>query len=498
MAILISQLHFWSEPVTQIGGPEIRHRAIIWQQNCRIAKQKHFSMSVTYGRRACTPGTLGRATRGSLWGLEWGLNCESSLGKRICERLNAQTVQAAKHPGGERTVAMRLHDGSGLHLQITATGGKSWVLRYRKAAGGEAWLGLGAYSKRGIGLAQARVAAEASREMLRGGVDPLAARVSARHTRATAGDRTFKAFALAHIADNVDVAGADKKSVAQWRTTLAAYAFPFFGGKDVACITSAEVQAAFRPIWTEKGPTARKLLGRVHAILLNAEAKGLRSGPNPARPSIMKHALPKQLTRKKHYPALPWAEVPAFCAALRKRKGEPARALEFLIFTVSRSREVREMRFDEVDMVAEVWRRPAARMKMRREHSVPLSPQALSIVRAQALQHPGSGIVFPNAKGTALSDMALSQVIRRMSNDTPLEWTEPATGRDVVPHGFRASFRTWGGEATKYEREVLEAALSHLVGDSTEKSYSHGEYLERRIPVMVDWSDLVSGMVPIG
>jgi integrase len=204
--------------------------------------------------------------------------------------------------------------------------------------------------------------------------------------------------------------------------------------------------------------------GRIESILAAATVTGLRSGDNPAR---WRHHLDQLLPARRkvravrHHPALPYREMPAFMARLRRQSGTAARALEFAILTAARSGEVRGATLAEVERDAALWTISAERMKGARTHRVPLSPAALALVDG-----PGP-LLFPGARrGRPLSDMALTEVLRRM-------------GCDAVPHGFRSSFRDWSAEVARAPREVAEAAPAHQLG-GVEGAYQRGDMLERR------------------
>ena len=148
---------------------------------------------------------------------------------------------------------------------------------------------------------------------------------------------------------------------------------------------------------------------------------------------------------------------------------------EFLVLTAARSGEVRGARWDEIDIEAQVWTIPAPCMKAMREHRVPLCGRALEILdAARTLGDVASGLVFPTAHGKVLTDMALSRV-----------FTEQKIA--AVPHGFRSSFRDWAAEMTNHPREVVEAALAHVVRDRVEAAYARSDLFERRRRLMNDW-----------
>lgn len=245
----------------------------------------------------------------------------------------------------------------------------------------------------------------------------------------------------------------------------------------VADITTPVVLNVLEPIWTTKTETASRLRGRLEAILDYATAKDLREGPNPAR---WKGHLALTLPAKRkvspviHHRALEVKEMPNFYKALKVMEGTAAKALSFLVLTAARSGEVRGMEWDEVDLSTMIWTIPAERMKAKREHRVPLSEAAISILKS-IQKNPKSKLVFDSTKdGKPLSDMALTAVMRRMKVD-------------AVPHGMRASFRNWSAEETAYPNEVCEMALAHAVGNAVEAAYRRGDLFEKRRQMMNDW-----------
>jgi integrase len=152
------------------------------------------------------------------------------------------------------------------------------------------------------------------------------------------------------------------------------------------------------------------------------------------------------------------------------------------------------MRWREVDLDAKVWAVPGDRMKAGRLHRVALSPAALAaLAEVRPLMKRLDDLVFPSLRKNApLSDMALSEVVRRM-NDGGEEGALPlwrdAEGRAVVPHGFRSTFRDWAGETRPEGREVVEAALAHTIRDKSEAAYARSDLLEKRRPLMIAWSE---------
>ena len=265
----------------------------------------------------------------------------------------------------------------------------------------------------------------------------------------------------------------------------------------MAEVDTAAVLRVLRPVWERVPETASRVRQRIEAVLDAARVKGWRIGENPARwKGHLAGELPQpgKVKRVEHRPALPWERMGEFIAALDERDGIAALALRFVILTAARSGEVRKMRWREVDLGAKVWTVPGERMKAGKTHRVPLSPAALEALETvRPLAKGAADLVFPSVrKNVPLSDMTLSEVVRRMNEGgepgARPRWCD-AGGRAVVPHGFRASFRMWAGETRPEGREVVEMALAHTIKDKAEASYARSDLLEKRRPLMDAWAE---------
>jgi integrase len=394
-------------------------------------------------------------------------------------RLSARTVATAK--------ALGLHaDGGGLYLQVTRGGDgalkRSWVLRFTAPDGRRREMGLGAAAF--IDLAAAREAALAARKQAIGGVDPIAARAGARAKAIASRAKmlTFRQCAEAYLASH-ESSWKNVKHRWQWENTLQVHAYPIFGNLPVTEIDAALVMAVLDPIWLTKTETASRLRGRIEAILDWAQVRGLRKGDNPARwRGHLQKALPtiKKSLRVQHHPALPFAEMPAFMAKLAAQDGVSVGALGFCILTATRTGETIYARWAEINLDERVWIIPAARMKIPREHRVPLSTAAIAILRGihvNLRDDPGSAdFIFPGRRnGASLSNMALLMTLKRMGRS------------DLTTHGFRSSFRDWAAERTDFPREVAEAALAHIVSNQVEAAYRRGDLFDKRRKLMDAW-----------
>ena len=388
---------------------------------------------------------------------------------RATNRLTEVAVRAAK-------VCGRYPDGGGLYLQVSLSGSRSWLLRYRKGSGRHD-LGLGPLSV--ISLAEARRRAQRIRQQLLDGIDPLGQR-RADETQArldAAKAMTFDQCRDAYIAAH-EAGWNNPKHRQQWFNTLATYVSPTIGTLPVAAIDTGLVLRVLEPIWTTKPETAGRLRGRIERILSWATTRGYRTGENPARwKGHLDQTLPPQskVRRVEHHAALPFEEVSAFLVELRSQSGVAAAALELTILTAARTGEVLGARWSEIDFDKAVWSVPADRMKSRREHRVPLTRSVLAVLRRMQEVRRGD-CIFPGQRADGpLSNMAMAMLLRRMGHE------------GFTVHGFRSSFRDWAAEKTKHDNIVVEMALAHVVDDKTEASYRRGDLFEKRQELMRDW-----------
>ncbi len=382
-------------------------------------------------------------------------------------KLNARAISRLRKPG--------LHgDGNGLYLQMAGAGARSWIFRY-SLHGRERYLGLG--SAAATSLKRARELAAEARAMRAQGIDPVEARKQERAEARLAAARTltFRECAERFLAAH-EASWRNPKHRQQWRSTLAS-TYPLLGSLAVADIDTTLVLKMLEPIWQTKAETARRLRGRIEAVLDWAKVAGYRAGENPARwRGHLSHLLARKRRDVKHHAALPYAEIPAFLAALATRGSMAARCLEVTILTASRTGEVLGATWDEIDLKAAVWTVPARRMKGGKDHRVPLSARVVAILRGLA-EHRESDFVFPSPRiGRPLSNAAMPKVLT-------------ALGRaEITVHGFRSSFRDWAAEQTGFPRELAEKALAHAVGDETERAYQRGDLFEKRRKLMEAWA----------
>ncbi|MEP3895671.1 MAG: integrase arm-type DNA-binding domain-containing protein [Litorimonas sp.] len=417
---------------------------------------------------------------------------------RIAKELSALEVKRIQHPGRGANHTVAVGGVSGLLLQITTNGGRSWLLR-TLVGGKRKEYGLGSFPE--ITLAVARDRARELKEMIRDGVDPIEAR-KAKKSALIAEQRrglTFEGAVDKYLDAKLDEFS-NPKHRQQWRNTLKTYAVPALGNMLVQDITVQDMRRVLQPIWHEKTVTAKRVRGRIEAVLNWATVSGHREGDNPARwAGNLKELLPapSKIAKETNHPALQIDDVPRWLISLRAMDGMGRYALEFALLTASRSQEVRGARWDEIDLDAGLWVIPASRMKMDREHRVPLSTSAIELLR-QMPRFEGSEFVFPAPRGGQLSDMTLSAAMRRL-HQADLKaggdgFTDRVSGRPAVPHGLRSVFRDWVGERTGFPGDLAEMALAHKVASDVEAAYRRGQMTDKRRPLMQAWSDFVSGV----
>lgn len=368
---------------------------------------------------------------------------------------------------------------SGLALNITPTGSRSWILR---ATIGDKRrdMGLGPFPE--VSLANAKEVAAAKRQQIREGIDPIEARRTAQTLLRSeqASFISFKEAAGKYITAH-EKSWKNAKHAAQWTATLETYAYPTIGDLRVRDVALSHITKILEPIWNDKSETASRLRGRIEAVLDWAKARGFRTGDNPAAwRGNLDMLLParNKIAKVKHHDAMDWRDAPAFLTELRKHQGISALALEFVVLTACRSGEARGATWAEIDMKAGVWTIPADRMKAQKEHRIPLSAAARKVLQT-AKKIGGGDLLFPNTRGKALSDMSLTMLLRGMV-------------KKCTVHGFRSTFRDWAGETTAFPREVIEHALAHQLKDKAEAAYARGDLFVKRTKLMEAWDTFLS------
>lgn len=388
----------------------------------------------------------------------------------------------------------------GLTLFPSKTKGRGkWVLRYvspttskrRKA-------GLGAYPETGI--AEAGKLAVALRELIAAGKDPLEQEKPSSNAIQIPDFRT--AASLVHR--ELLPGWKNQKHGQQWINTIIEYAMPVLGALPLNEIQPRHIADVLRTIWLSKPETASRLKQRLHAIMAWGWAHGYCTA-NPV--DVVTHLLPQQPSkaiRVEHQPAMRWQDIPIFIKqhlSIQNSLDQTRPMLELLILTAVRSGEIRGMRWQEIDIDQAIWTIPPERMKSKQAHRIPLSCQAIALLKKiREHQHNApklisveaalngakeevQDLVFPSSRDrVVLSDMVLTAFLRRIKvpSNTP--------GRIATAHGFRSSFRDWCSE-NRYPRDLAERALAHTISNKVEAAYHRTDLLDQRRPMMQAWAD---------
>ena len=381
--------------------------------------------------------------------------------------LSATRVKALKEPG-------RYSDGGGMHLYVNKAGRKSWVLRVT-VGGRRRDIGLGGFPS--VSLARAREKAADNRTAVAAGRDPLASK------RAPAMPTFREAARAVHEVNTPRWRNA--KYTANWMQVLERHAMPALGNTPLDRLERGDVLRVLNPIWTTRPETARRVRQRMRTVFRWAIAHGFME-TNLAGEAI-DGALPPMPKVKAHLRSLPYQEVGAALETVEASQASMAAKLcfRFLVLTAARSGEARGAVWDEIDLQGQVWRVPSERMKAGVEHRVPLSRQALELLGKASALGDGTGLVFPSVlkPGSPMSDMTLTKVLR-----------STGLAERATVHGFRSSFKNWTLEQTDTPWAVSEAALAHMLGNSTEQAYARSDLFERRRALMQRWADFQSAI----
>jgi integrase len=394
--------------------------------------------------------------------------------KRDHQPHKLHAVSLAKLPNGEHA------DGGNLYLRVRDNS-RTWLVRYTSPTGKRTRMGLGSLDR--VSLAEARHKAREIVATLSDPINPVDPIVKRQAQRAevrlaNAKRMTFKQCAEALI-EVKEKAWSNAKHANQWRSTMTTHVYPLLGDLPVDAIDTPLIVKCLSSIWLKTNETARRVQGRIAATIDWATAHGFRQGDNPARWQGHLDKLladPTKVQKRGHHAALPYAQMGSFMKTLRKCEGIGARALEFAILTAARSGEVRGATWSEIDLQQGIWTAPAERMKARKEHRVPLSPQAINLLKSLP-QIEGCEYVFPSRKNEkAISDMTLTAVLRRLKR------------HDITVHGFRSTFRDWAAECTNFSRDVAEMALAHSIPNAVEAAYRRGDLFLKRQMLMREWA----------
>ncbi|TLP45064.1 DUF4102 domain-containing protein [Cohaesibacter sp. CAU 1516] len=425
--------------------------------------------------------------------------------------MTALQVKNLKHSGKKGNDTVSVGGADGLKLQITSSGAKSWLIRYaspthmnEKGKSKIREMGLGPYPS--IGLKDAREKALEVRKLVIEKIDPIDQAKEDNNKRQSQGFTVKQAVDDYYLQLIVPSPNADRTKQ-QWINAMNAYVVPGLGSTLVKDIDTDAVVTLLEPIWLTKPRMASDVRNYFEHLLDWATHKKIRTGDNPARlKGNLEFRLPKQDGEQQHHPALQLPDTSSWFAELRTRRGNGSRALEFLAMTAVRSENVRRMTWDEYDEETRIWTIPKEKMKMkrnRREHRVPLSNEAIELLKQQPRDNK-KGLVFPALRGGTLSDMTLSKAMKRMHlndiakggkgfSDPAIIDTKTNEPRHAVPHGLRSTFKDWSTELTYFDGDMTEIALAHKVGTEVERAYRRLDMLEKRRGQMQAWAEFLYG-----
>ena len=436
--------------------------------------------------------------------------------KRAKELTPAQ-IRAIKHPGGKLPVKVAVGGVAGLMIQVTPSGAKSWVLRTRYGPWTETRLRDGTLQrgrkKREIGLGaypdvlpgEAREKAREMRANLEAGVDPIAERkerleaLQAAQARNLTFERAFEKYA----AEKTKEFSTDRYRK-QWRRAVEQYALPLIGKRPIGAVDLHDILKVLEPIWSDKTETASKLRQKIEGALSWATVKGYRTGDNPARWGgnlQMVLAAPRKVSPTKNEPAVQVDDLGRWWQALSQSRGMGADALRFQALTATRVGAVRLATWDEFDLARGLWTIQPGRAYSKipangNARTVPLTPAMLALLKSLP-RLDGCNYVFFASRGGALSDAAVGKAMRSLHEADVKAggkgFVDAKSGAPAVPHGLRASFRTWVGERTTFDSVLAEVALFHTVGSKTEQTYARSDMVEKRRSLMMAWGDFLEG-----
>lgn len=358
-------------------------------------------------------------------------------------------------------------DGQGLWLVKSERTRGKWVLRV-VIQGKRREMGLGRWPD--VSIAEARELAAEARRKLRTGIDPIAQRAEGRKkvvrlTVQQAVDSCFEAR-KAELKDDGEAG--------RWMSPLSVHVLPVIGKIAIEDLDQHALRKALEPIWHTKADTARKALNRLSLTLKHAAALGLEVDLHATMK--VRALLGKQRHVTEHIPSMPYKEAPNFYRWLCEQTSAAALPLRFVMLTAARTGEVRYARHDYIK--GAILTLPPEITKTGREHKIPLTEEALQVIRAAKLSD-DQQLVFPSPTGKTLSDATMSRMMER-------------EGIAYRPHGFRATFRTWVEEQSDTSFEVAEAVLGHVVDGDVVRAYQRSDRFEKRRQLMLLWSNYLT------
>lgn len=370
---------------------------------------------------------------------------------------------------------IRLYDRDGLYLTVAGTGKKWWRLKFH-FAGKERRMGLGSYPD--VSLSEARILRDEARALLRKNINPQVHRTVERAQAIARERNTVEAVARGLLAERSSYWSDDYAS--KFLRSLEKDIFPSIGARPVAEVTPLEVLSCLRAIEKRGAIDMAKRVCQRCSMVFDYAIRTHLCTSNPAR------SLPGALLKRKvkHYSAIGPDELPDFQRKLDVYDGAPLTKLatKLLLLTFVRTAELRGAVWSEIRLDLKEWRIPASRMKMQKEHVVPLSKQAVAVLKElQRFSTDRSGLVFPQASNQSkpMSENTILYALYRLG------YHGRATG-----HGFRTLASTTLNEAG-FSTDAIELQLAHVERNQVRASYNQAQYLSERMIMMQAWADFV-------
>ena len=369
----------------------------------------------------------------------------------------------------------KYHDGEGLYISISSPGKGKWSFRYtiNKQA---REMGLGKFPD--VSLLEARQHALSNKQLLRKKIDPIDEKNRVEVLRQQQ-NKKFSDIAELYISKKKEAEWTNPKSAQQWRNSINTYASPLLDTKPFIDINRDDIISVLQPIWNTKTETARRIQQRLFLIFSFAKIRGWYDKDNPA--SWKEHLIhilpdPYKIQRVKHFSSLPYSRIIDFYKELCEFDLLSAYAMRLLMLTATRTKEVIEAKFDEFDLQRRIWTIPAEKMKVRKEHKVPLSDKAIEIIEFMKRKHNHEYVFTNPATGKHISNGAMLVFLKKEFSHLK-----------ITVHGFRSTFRDWAEETGKYQHHAIEFCLAHQLPNKVEKAYLRSNLFGLRIRIMNDW-----------
>ena len=383
------------------------------------------------------------------------------------KKLNAKQLQTLPKD--------KYHDGNGLYISISKPGRGKWSFRYTINKKSRE-MGLGSYPD--VSLSDARQLSLNNKQLLSKKIDPIDEKNRAEILRQQQ-NKKFSDIADLYIRTKKIPEWTNPKSVQSWKNTLNTYAAPILDSKPIVDINRDDIINVLLPIWRKKTETARRIQQRLFLIFAFAKIRGWYNNDNPA--SWKEHLSlvlpdPYKIQKVKHHASLSYLQINDFYKQLSEIDLFSAYALRMVILNVTRTSEVIKSKFEQFDLEKRIWTIPYQNMKARKEHKIPLSNEAISIIKFMRQKH-NHEYVFTNlVTGKHISNGAMLHLLKSRFRNLR-----------ITTHGFRSTFRTWAEEQGKYQYYAIKFSQAHELPNKIEKAYMRSDLMPERTIIMNDW-----------